>query len=132
MRRVRIAPGLRPGDEIVLPREVAHYLTRVLRLQIGDEFQAFDGVTSEYDLRLTAVSPVTVAGQVVRKWAKPSVPLTPLVLGQAIPKGPKMDLIVEKCSELGLTTLVPLYTERTVPRNISDRAQEKLGRHALP
>ena len=128
MRRVRIAPGLRPGNEIVLPREVAHYLTRVLRLQIGDEFQAFDGVTSEYDLRLTAVSPVTVAGQVVRKWTKPSASLTPLVLGQAIPKGPKMDLIVEKCSELGLTTLVPLYTERTVPRNISDRAHEKLGR----
>jgi 16S rRNA (uracil1498-N3)-methyltransferase len=100
----------------------------VLRLQMGDALQAFDGVTSEYELRLTAVSPLTVAGRVVQRWTTLPVSLTSLVLGQAIPKGPKMDLIVEKCSELGLTTLVPLYTERTVPQNIPKRAHEKLGR----
>lgn len=128
MRRVRIDPGGQPGERVVLPRAEAHYITRVLRLRVGDEIEAFDGVKCEYDLRLTDVSHQTVAVQVVRVRETPTVSYTPLVLGQALPKGPKMDLIVAKCSELGLTTLVPLYTERTVTRRISKRDDEKLGR----
>jgi 16S rRNA (uracil1498-N3)-methyltransferase len=128
MRRVRIAPGKQPGERVVLPRAEAHYVTRVLRLRVGDEIKAFDGARCEYDLRLTDVSRQTVTGQVVRVWAAPTVSYTPLVLGQAVPKGPKMDLIVAKCSELGLTALVPLYTEHTVTRYISKRDAEKLGR----
>jgi 16S rRNA (uracil1498-N3)-methyltransferase len=53
---------------------------------------------------------------------------TPLILGQALPKGLKMDLIIEKCSELGLTTLVPLYTERTTVREASERLATKMTR----
>lgn len=128
MRRIRIAPGRQPGDQVVLPRTEAHYVTRVLRLGVGDAVKAFDGVRCEYDLRLTDVSPLAVTGQVVRVGITPTASFTPLVLGQAMPKGAKMDLIVAKCSELGLTALVPLYTERTVARYISKRADEKLGR----
>ena len=53
---------------------------------------------------------------------------TPFILGQALPKGTKMDLIVEKCSELGLTILVPLYTERTVVREMPERLAGKMAR----
>jgi 16S rRNA (uracil1498-N3)-methyltransferase len=52
----------------------------------------------------------------------------PFILGQALPKGGKMDLIVEKCSELGLTTLVPLYTDRTVVRETPERLARKMAR----
>lgn len=128
MRRVRITPGRQPGEQVVLPPTEAHYVTRVLRLRPGDEIKAFDGVTCEYDLRLTDVSPLAVTVQVVRVRITPPTSFIPLVLGQAIPKGAKMDLIVAKCSELGLTVLVPLYTERTVARYVSNRADEKLGR----
>jgi 16S rRNA (uracil1498-N3)-methyltransferase len=128
VRRVRIAPGGQPGEQVILPPAEAHYVSRVLRLRVGDEIKAFDGVNCEYDLRLTEVARQTVTGHVVRVWATPAVSYTPMVLGQAMPKGPKMDLIVAKCSELGLTTLVPLYTDRTVRRHISQRDDEKLGR----
>jgi 16S rRNA (uracil1498-N3)-methyltransferase len=128
MRRIRIAPGRQPGEQVVLPRTEAHYVSRVLRLRTGDAIKAFDGVACEYDLRLTDVSPLAVTGQVMRVWVTPIASFTPLVLGQAMPKGARMDLIVAKCSELGLTVLVPLYTERTVARYISNRADEKLSR----
>ena len=128
MRRIRIAPGGHVGERVVLPWPEAHYVTRVLRLRVGDEIKAFDGARCEYDLQLTDVSRQMVAGQVVRVRETPTLSYTPLVLGQAIPKGPKMDLIVAKCSELGLTTLVPLYTERTVTRHVSKRDADKLGR----
>ena len=128
MHRVRIAPGAQPGDLITLPKPEAHYVARVLRLRAGDEVKAFDGVSHEYHVQLTTVSSTTVKGQVVRVLTRPAVSLAPLILGQAIPKGAKMDLIVEKCSELGLTTLVPLYTERTVVRDSPQRIDEKLAR----
>jgi 16S rRNA (uracil1498-N3)-methyltransferase len=128
VHRVRILPNTRQGDTVTLARTEAHYVARVLRLRAGDEIHAFDGLTHEYRLRLTTVSSRVVQGQVVASWTCATASPKPLVLGQAVPKGAKMDLIVEKCSELGLTTLVPLYTERTVVREIAGRMHEKLAR----
>lgn len=101
MSRVRIPPGVRPGDLITLSKTEAHYVTRVLRLHAGDEINAFDGVAQEHQLRLITVSSSVVQAQVMTSREGPDVPPKPLVLGQAVPKGAKMDLIVEKCSELG-------------------------------
>ena len=128
MYRVRIAAGTRHGETITLPRAEAHYVAHVLRLRPGDEIDAFDGVEQAYRLRLTTVSSTAVQGHVQTLRATSPVPATPLVLGQAVPKGTRMDFIVEKSAELGLTTLVPLYTERTVVRALPDRALEKIGR----
>jgi 16S rRNA (uracil1498-N3)-methyltransferase len=126
--RVRIPPGVRQGDVITLSKTEAHYVARVLRLHAGDDINAFDGVAQEYQLRLITVSSSVVQARVMASGAGSDVSPTPLVLGQAVPKGAKMDLIIEKCSELGLTTLVPLYTERTVVREVPQRLRTKLAR----
>lgn len=128
MHRVRIAPGMRAGDIITLPRAEAHYVARVLRLHAGDEVHAFDGTGQVYRLQLTDVSATTVQGQIMTPLVGMATEARPLVLGQALPKGTKMDLVVEKCSELGLTTLVPVFTERTVVRHVAERMDEKLAR----
>jgi 16S rRNA (uracil1498-N3)-methyltransferase len=126
--RVRIAPGVQQGDVVTLPKAEAHYVAHVLRLRAGDELSAFDGVAQKYRLRLTTVSSTAVQGQVVASQHGTVASPKPLILGQAVPKGTKMDLIVEKCSELGLTTLVPLYTKRTVAREVPGRMRQKLAR----
>jgi 16S rRNA (uracil1498-N3)-methyltransferase len=126
--RVRIPPGVLQGEVITLSKTEAHYVAHVLRLHAGDEISAFDGVAQEHQLRLITVSSSAVQAQVMASREEPEVSPQPLVLGQAVPKGAKMDLIVEKCSELGLTTLVPLYTDRTVVREVPQRLREKLGR----
>jgi 16S rRNA (uracil1498-N3)-methyltransferase len=113
---------------VTLPGAVAHYLTHVLRLQVGDEVGAFDGTGQEYRLRLSCVSATHVQAERLALLATAAPHLKPFILGQALPKGAKMDLIVEKCSELGLTTLVPLYTERTVVRQTPARLAGKMAR----
>ncbi|MGQ4809958.1 Ribosomal RNA small subunit methyltransferase E [Candidatus Entotheonellaceae bacterium PAL068K] len=128
MPRVRIAPGRRHGEAVTLPKAEAHYVSHVLRLRPGDEIDAFDGHQHTYRLRLTTVSSTTVQGRVVIAQALAAEAVVPLVLGQAMPKGTKMDLVVEKCSELGLTTLVPLYTERTAVRDVAGRWRQRLAR----
>jgi 16S rRNA (uracil1498-N3)-methyltransferase len=119
---------MRAGDVVILSRTEAHYVARVLRLHAGDEVHAFDGTGRVYRLRLTDVSATTVQGQIMTSVVCPATDARPLVLGQALPKGTKMDLVVEKCSELGLTTLVPVSTTRTVVRHVAERMDEKLAR----
>lgn len=125
MHRVRIAPGHRTGDVVTLPAAETHYVTRVLRLRSGQMLQAFDGAGQVYHLRLLAVSATTVQGELLAAVAAESRPEPSLILAQALPKGAKMETIIEKCSELGLTTLVPVYTARTVVRDI---ARDKFAR----
>lgn len=127
MHRVRVPTGMHEGDRVILPQTEAHYVANVLRLRVGDEVQAFDGAGQTFRCQLLTVSSALVEGQLRATGAPWEAHERPLVLGQGLPKGAKMDVIVEKCSELGLTTLVPVYTERTV---IRDRGRDtaKLAR----
>lgn len=129
MRRIRLTAPPQDGGIVTLAPSEARYVARVLRLRVGDEVAAFDGHGHEWHLRLTAVAPELVQGQVMAAMATTGASPLPLILGQTLPKkSGNMDLIVEKCSELGLTTLVPLYTERTVVRETPGRLETKLAR----
>lgn len=128
MRRIRLDANLHNGSSITLPAAEAHYIARVIRLQEGDTIAAFDGSGQEWHLRLTTVSGRHVEADIIASQQSDPTAITPVILGQAFPKSTKMDLIVEKCSELGLTTLVPLYTERTVVREVPERLQNRLTR----
>jgi 16S rRNA (uracil1498-N3)-methyltransferase len=128
VHRVRIPTNVQPGETITLSDSEAHYVARVLRMLPGDVVEAFDGRAGKYRIRLTAVSAAGVCGQVVTAHQEASAASTSLVLGQALPKGARMDLVIEKCSELGLTTLVPVDAERTVVRLRPERIEERLAR----
>jgi 16S rRNA (uracil1498-N3)-methyltransferase len=129
MRRIHLTSTPAVGETVTLPAAQAHYVSRVLRLRVGDTLVIFDGSGYESHLTLTAVSGHHVQGQVMRSATRrTSAPEVHIILGQGLPKSSKMDLIVEKCSELGLTTLVPLYTARTVVRDAPDRVATKLAR----
>jgi len=128
MHRVCVPPGTLDQAAVTLPPAVAHYVIHVLRLRAGDELGAFDGTGQECRLRVTSIAPTHVQGEKVAVLATAAPSPKPFILGQALPKGTKMDLIVEKCSELGLTTLVPLYTDRTVVRQAPERLAGKMAR----
>src|SRR5215813_12276218 len=128
IHRVCVPPETLRQPTITLSSSVAHYIRHVLRLQVGDEITAFDGTGQEDLVRLTSVTATHVQGERLGLLTPTRLAPKPLILGQALPKGSKMDLIVEKCSELGLTTLVPLHTERTIVREASERLATKMAR----
>jgi 16S rRNA (uracil1498-N3)-methyltransferase len=128
MHRVRVAVGAPEGTTITLTASQAHYVSRVLRLRVDDVIAVFDGSGREWQVQLTHVEPAAVQGRVVACTEDTRVPAQTVILGQGLPKHGKMDLIVEKCSELGLDTLVPLYTERTVVRERVERQAARLSR----
>lgn len=128
MHRIRLNSTPQHDTCVTLSATQAHYVARVLRLRVGDTIAAFDGTGHEWCLRLIRVSGKRVEAEIIAAQLANTTALTPVILGQALPKSAKMDLIVEKCSELGLTTLVPLYTERTVVRETPERLPARVAR----
>jgi 16S rRNA (uracil1498-N3)-methyltransferase len=93
----------------------AHHLLHVLRLGISDEVILFDGQGSEASARITAVSDSGTAElQLLEHRPAQSETPFPITLGVAVPKGDRFAWLVEKATELGVTRLVPLVTDRSV------------------
>ena len=129
MHRVYVTPEVLDESVISLPRGASHHLARVLRLRVGDRIGVFDGSGREYLVCLTLVSADLVRGERQALVASaPDASFGDVVLGQGLPQGGKMDWVVEKCSELGLSTLVPLHTELSVVRGVGRRATGKMDR----
>lgn len=108
----------------LLPEEEAHAL-KVLRMQAGEACQALiDGRI--FAARIAETSPrVTVALEEERPSTEPSVRVT---LYQGVPKGDKMDWIVQKCTELGVSRIVPVHFSRCVAQWTGKDAEKKLPR----
>lgn len=119
--------ALRSGD-VVLPKEAAHYVTRVHRLRAGDRFLAFDP-----EARVEADVEIVDAGRAVRGRVGPVLPSTAppgdsVVLLQAIGKGDKPERVVAAATALAVEQIVFVETERSIAR-VGDRAESRLVRY---
>lgn len=92
----------------------AHHLLHVMRGKVGDEVTLFDGSGVEFAAVVTATTRKEVELEITARQAIDRELPAPLVMGIAIPKGDRQKWLVEKLTELGVTTLVPLMTERSV------------------
>lgn len=113
MRRFYAPRSRFSGKTVVLDGHESRHLRDVLRLKSGDEVRVFDGEGREFQCRVELVSRegthLSIGGEV--EPVSPESPLD-LTLAAAILKGEKFDLVVQKCVELGVTTLIPLETAR--------------------
>ena len=108
------APALDPGDEtVVLPKDEAEHLTRVLRLGPGDTVAIFDGRGKEFLAKVLAAERRDVRVQVLSRVEPAIEAAVPLTLVQAILKADKMDDIVRDAVMLGVAAIQPIVTTRT-------------------
>lgn len=116
---------LRPGQPVVLDGPSAHYLSRVLRMQPGRELIVFNGEGGEYTGVLTQVGKKTA--EVTLGEFTPDDRESPLSLELAIgvSRGERMDWVIQKATELGVTRIQPLMTERTEVKLRGERADKK-------
>jgi len=144
--RVYVDEPLEPGASLALPAGAAGHLTRVLRLKPGAALTLFNGRGGEYTASISRVrgSAVTVTIGVHESIERESP--FPLTLAQGVSRGERMDLVVQKATELGVARLVPVLTERSIVRldeeqsdrksshwrSIAIAACEQCGRNRLP
>src|SRR3989338_3465997 len=105
----------------------AEQIRKVLRMKEGEEIFVLDGHGWEYKVQLTEIKKRSVMGEIKSKDFKTEDSRIKIILGQGIPKGEKMDFIVQKATELGVTEIVPLKIERCVVR-IKDEGIDKVKR----
>jgi 16S rRNA (uracil1498-N3)-methyltransferase len=96
----------------VLAAAEAHHCIHVLRLKVGDTVNAFDGRGHEAQARIEEITKDSVRLTILQPSNTPALRCR-ITLAQAIPKK-NMDLIVQKATELGVATIVPLMSERTL------------------
>lgn len=124
-------PGLGPDPQEIIPdKENIHYLSDVLRCGSGDTVVVFDGTGREFtctvkkDQRSMILSVLSMS-------VSENIPLRNVVHLQGMLKGQKMDLVVQKLAELGVSRFIPVITERSQVRSSSKRSRwEKISLEA--
>lgn len=121
-------PDCRDGSMINLPREESHHLSRVLRMKAGDEAFVFDGRGREHLCSVSVVKDNNAQLEIIRQLDNEVESPVDLTLAQALAKGEKFDLIVQKATELGARRIVPLATEQADVKLKDERAEKRLER----
>ena len=109
------------GDSVVLTGTDASHIRTVLRLKAGDNIQVLDGKGSLYEVQLTDVKAQLVKGEIITSEKVNTESPLKIHLGQSLIKGNKFDDVLRKSVELGVETITPLMTERTVVKSDSDK-----------
>ena len=123
--RAFCTPPTAEPAELTLSADESHHLVVVNRARPGDTVVAFDGRGTEWISELTSAKKNSAVLQV--RFRQKAQPLAyEITLGQALPKGPAMDAIIRKATEIGAAHIVPLESERTQVHLDGDRSDKKI------
>ena len=146
MHRFFAEPGQIGEKEIVITGADVNHIRNVLRMRADEEVLIADGQGAEYRCKLTDLSENEVRAQILWKLDGNAELASAVTLFQGLPKSDKMDLIVQKCVELGVDRIVPVSTKRAVVKldakkeetrlkrwnTISESAAKQSGRGVIP
>lgn len=125
LTRVYVETPLASGSVVQLPSDTASHLAKVLRARAGDELILFNGDGREFNGAIETVRGSRVSASVGD--SRPVDRESPLgiTLVQCVPRGDRMDFIVQKATELGVSRIVPVLSQRSVVRLDKSQAESK-------
>ncbi len=118
-----------PENQIILDGEQARHITKSLRMKVGDMLTVTDGSGSDWGCRIDEITKDTATLSVCYKQASDSEPDCKVTIYQGVPKGSKLEDIIQKCTELGVFRIVPTLTERCISRPDEKGAKRKNERY---
>lgn len=124
--RIFINQPLGEHQHVDLPRDTSHYLSRVLRLSVDAELRIFNGQGGEYQARISEASKNSVSLAVGGFNATDNSSPLHIHLGISISKGDRMDFVVQKATELGVSEISLLISERTEVKLKGDRIEKRI------
>jgi 16S rRNA (uracil1498-N3)-methyltransferase len=146
LTRVFVDDDLAIGQRLTVEGSAGNHIVRVLRSRVGDELTIFNGRGGEYGASIEEIRRDTVQVSVREHRDVERESRFDLTLAQGISRGERMDWVVQKATELGVTRIVPVFTERSVVqlderqaakkvqhwRGIAVSACEQCGRNVVP
>ncbi len=146
MHRFFVSP-LQVGDQrvtVVDASDITH-ISRVLRLRVGDEMLVCNGQQEDYRCVLESIEPKRITAKILEKTPSQGESPYQVTLFQGVPKQGKLDTVVQKCTELGASTFVPVFMARSVTEDtgrfnkkkerlqtIAETAAKQCGRGRIP
>ncbi len=114
MNRFYVPPKNIQDNKVFMPEEHINHIKNVLRMKPGNSCVIFDGSGAEYTVKLTKIQSNSIEGEITGKSDLPTAEKVKVVLVQGMAKGEKMDLIIQKCSEIGVDVFIPCRCARTI------------------
>ncbi len=127
MHRFFVAAEILSGTDVPLTGETHHHLAVVLRLSVGDDILLLDGSGGLCICRIAELQKHKGRATVLKRWRETDTAF-PIHLLQALPKGDKMELVLQKGTELGIHHFSPLLCQRSVPKLSAERSEQRLRR----
>ena len=117
-----------------------HHIKDVLRMKVGDQLELLDGSGKIHISKILELKKDEIICKILSSRSEESEPKVKVTLAQCLPKAKKMDLIVQKCTELGVHKIIPALSERSIPKaekqerwqKIAKEAAEQSGRSTIP
>lgn len=128
MRRFFVPKEAVNNGEIIIKGQLAHHISRVLRLQEGEEITVAVENGEAYYAKLSAFGSDWLKAEILQSLTKEQETKVQVTLYQGLPKGDKLEWIIQKCTELGVVKIVPVIMERTVVKLEPQKAQKKQER----
>lgn len=141
MPRFFISPSAVNGKTACIEGEDVSHIGRVLRMRTGDEITLCDGSCNDYFCIISEITKNQIICNIIKEEKNTAEPSCRITLFQGVPKGSKMDIIVQKCVEAGVFEIIPVMTKRVVAKGdikaerlnkISEEAAKQAGRGIIP
>src|SRR5213082_4005528 len=124
MHRFYVSPQSWQSPPLALRGSEAHHARDVLRMKAGEKIVLFNGRGREVTVEIAAFEDDEIRLRKLHEAETPPLRCQ-IILGQAIPKGKNMELIVQKAVEIGAAEITPIISDRTIVRVDSESAAQK-------
>jgi len=126
-KRFYLSPADIHAGEAVLRGKEAHHVAHVMRMKVGEPLTLFDGKGRQYEgvIREILKQEVAVSLHAPMEEDRRGISIS---VACALPRHSRMEQVIEKLTEIGVAAILPLSTERTVPRVEGEREEKKLAR----
>jgi len=126
IHRIHVSQALEPETDLVIDGPAAHYLLRVLRVTPGQPLALFNGDGHDYAAEFLLPGKNVLHVKVLSRLPSRAESSLQITLAQAISRGERMDLTLQKCTELGVAAFQPLNTARVEVRIRPDKLEKRM------
>ena len=116
------------SDNVCIIGEDAAHISRSLRMKVGDKLTLSDGCGTDYICQIVSFEEKSVVLNILSSFANKSEPSVKVTLYQGLPKGDKLDTVVQKSTELGIYAISPIVMERSISRPDEKSCAKKVQR----
>ena len=123
-----VDPGGITPPTIRVTGDLLYHLRDSLRSRLGDSLTLNDGCGTRYRVEVTHVTSQAIDCRIIDRQTEPMRKTSPIVLGQALIKGDKMDWVVQKATELGVAAIAPIHSTHSVIKPNPERLEHQRSR----